>query len=268
MAALPRLRAIEAADLPLGRVAAVLLGEAGGRGLAARHLASRLGVEASALPRALVSEAGVLAVGPDEAILVAGDGLAAVASAVRDTLGRFHRDQPLRPGMPREELRRRFAGRAPEPVLEEALRGLAGTGELRLTADTVGLAAHEVTLSPSELKAQRALLEAALGAGLAGVALEPLNERLRLDPGLLDRVGRVLVEEGVLRRVGEGTLVHRDHLDELKRRVRERWPSGSPLDVAAFKDLTGLTRKHVIPLLEYLDREKVSRRVGAARTVL
>ena len=50
--------------------------------------------------------------------------------------------------------------------------------------------------------------------------------------------------------------------------MRRRWPSGARLDVAAIKELTGLSRKYVIPLLEYLDREKVTRRSGADRVVL
>jgi selenocysteine-specific elongation factor len=50
--------------------------------------------------------------------------------------------------------------------------------------------------------------------------------------------------------------------------VRERWPAGSKVEVAALKDLTGLSRKYVIPLLEYLDREKVTRRAGNDRVVL
>ena len=60
----------------------------------------------------------------------------------------------------------------------------------------------------------------------------------------------------------------REPLDALKAEVRRRWPPGSRLDVAAFKELTGLSRKFVIPLLEYLDREQVTRRSGADRVVL
>jgi selenocysteine-specific elongation factor len=67
--------------------------------------------------------------------------------------------------------------------------------------------------------------------------------------------------------VGEAW-VHRERTDELKAEVRRRWPSGTKLDVSALKDLTGLSRKYVIPLLEYLDREKVTRRSGADRVVL
>jgi selenocysteine-specific elongation factor len=50
--------------------------------------------------------------------------------------------------------------------------------------------------------------------------------------------------------------------------VRRRWPPGSRLDVGGFKELTGLSRKFVIPLLEYLDRERVTRRAGNDRLVL
>jgi len=78
----------------------------------------------------------------------------------------------------------------------------------------------------------------------------------------------VLVAEHLLERVGEGLLVGREDLDRLQADVRKRWPAGSRLDVGAFKEMTGLTRKFVIPLLEYLDRERVTRRSGGDRTVL
>jgi selenocysteine-specific elongation factor len=148
------------------------------------------------------------------------------------------------------------------------LVALAREGKVRLTAETASLASHAVSLGPKEQEAQTALLEAAQKAGLAGIELKLLVESLRLDPRLAERVARALQESGVLKRVGDAFLVHRDHLDDLKRKVRERWVSGSPIDVADFKGMTGLTRKHVIPLLEYLDRERVTRRVGAERTVL
>jgi selenocysteine-specific elongation factor len=84
---------------------------------------------------------------------------------------------------------------------------------------------------------------------------------------LADRITRVLVAEGELRKVGDA-LLHRDRVEELKAEVRRRWPSGTRLDVSALKELTGLSRKYVIPLLEYLDREKVTRRSGPDRVVL
>jgi len=96
---------------------------------------------------------------------------------------------------------------------------------------------------------------------IAELALGPLMARLR------ERVARLLVTEGALRRVGDA-LVLGEALDGLKAEVRKRWPSGSRLDVGAFKDLTRLSRKYVIPLLEYLDREKITRRSGPDRVVM
>jgi selenocysteine-specific elongation factor len=76
------------------------------------------------------------------------------------------------------------------------------------------------------------------------------------------------VNEKVLARVGERGLVDREALEQLKRRLRERFAPGAKLEVGVVKELTGLTRKHVIPLLEYLDRERVTRRAGADRVLL
>jgi selenocysteine-specific elongation factor len=68
--------------------------------------------------------------------------------------------------------------------------------------------------------------------------------------------------------VGQTLLVARAALERLARDVRERWPKGARLEVGEFKDLTGLTRKHAIPLLEYLDRTRVTRRAGEHRIVI
>jgi selenocysteine-specific elongation factor len=99
------------------------------------------------------------------------------------------------------------------------------------------------------------------------MGLDPSRGTAPLDRGLFDRVSRVLIAEGALRRVGDA-LVLGEALEDLKAEVRRRWPSGTHLDVGELKDLTRLSRKYVIPLLEYLDREKVTRRSGADRVVL
>ena len=170
--------------------------------------------------------------------------------------------------MPREELRGRAFGDAPVIAFERVLADLAAAGRVRLLPDAVAAARHEVRLSAGEEEARLLLLETAQAAGLAGVELPALAERSKRDSKVLERVTRVLAAERILGRVGEALLIHRDHLEALKLQVRERWPAGSRIDVGAFKDLTGLSRKYVIPLLEYLDREKVTRRAGNDRVVL
>lgn len=79
---------------------------------------------------------------------------------------------------------------------------------------------------------------------------------------------RVLVQEKAAERLSQGLLVARAALETFRADARARFTSGARLDVAEVKQLTGLSRKYVIPLLEWLDRERVTRRVGAERIVL
>ena len=68
--------------------------------------------------------------------------------------------------------------------------------------------------------------------------------------------------------VAEGMVFHRDALEELKRNVRSFKSQRDRIDVAFFKEIAGVTRKHAIPLLEWLDRERVTQRSGNERVIL
>jgi len=78
----------------------------------------------------------------------------------------------------------------------------------------------------------------------------------------------LLLREGVLVKLGDELVFHRAALEQLRRLVTAEKSRTPNLDVGRFKDLIGVTRKHAIPLLEYLDRERVTRRVGDLREIL
>jgi selenocysteine-specific elongation factor len=259
--ALDRLRAT---GDDVGAAAAWMVAESGARGMDNAALVARLTLPEDRVAEALRGQSEVVALGEPPAAYVTCAALEALGQAAVHDLQRFHREQPLRPAMPREELRRRGFGGSPAEAFGRVLAALEASGRVRLSADSVALADHEVTLSGSESEARARLLREAHEAGLGGV---DLATRASADARMDERVARVLAEEGLLLRVGT-FLVHHEHLDALKQEVRQRWPPGSHLDVAAFKDLTGLSRKFVIPLLEFLDRERVTRRSGTDRLVL
>jgi len=252
----------------LAAAAEVVVGEAAQAGVEAPLLAARLTVPVAVLLDAVRTSHALRLLGRDPVVVVTEDALDELGRQTVQELTRFHREQPLRPGMPREELRTRLFARAAAPAFEAVLAGLAAASRVRLLPDAVALASHQVRLSAGEEEARALLTEKAAAAGLAGVEITSLAGASGKDEHLLERVGRVLVDERVLQRIGDGILVHRDHLEELKREVRRRWPGGSKLEVMAFKEMTGLSRKFVIPLLEYLDRERVTRRAGNDRMVL
>jgi selenocysteine-specific elongation factor len=262
--AVERLR--DASDLLAA--AEAMVAEAASSGIAAPLLAARLTVPLARLSAEVPASASMVALGPDPAVVLSRGALARMGEEALVALEAFHEGSPLKVAMPREELRGRVFGAAPAIAFEQVLADLAAAGRVRLLPDAVAAARHEVRLSAGEEEARTLLLETALAAGLSGVELPALAERSKRDARLLERVARVLTTERVLGRVGEGLLVHRDRLEALKLQVRERWPAGSKIEVGAFKDLTGLSRKYVIPLLEYLDRERVTRRAGNDRIVL
>ncbi|MEO8501845.1 MAG: SelB C-terminal domain-containing protein, partial [Vicinamibacteria bacterium] len=134
--------------------------------------------------------------------------------------------------------------------------------------DLVALRAHRVQLSGPEGMARVAIETAMAKAGLEGVSLQNLHEQLRQDQKACENAVRILVQEKAAERLGPGLLVSREALEKFRADARARFIPGAPLDVAEVKELTGLSRKYVIPLLEWLDRERVTRRVGATRIVL
>ncbi len=271
----PRRRAADVPAVERLRDAVTLIGgaeamvaESGAAGIDAPSLAARLTVPLARLIAEIPASGSLVALGQDPAVIVSRDALARLGEGALAALEAFHRGNPLEVAMPREELRGRAFGDAPVVVFERVLADLATARLVHLLAEAVAHARHEVRLSAGEEEARQLLFQAAQAAGLSGVELPVLAERSKSDVKLLERVARVLTNERVLGRVGQGLLIHRDRLEALKLQVRERWPAGSKVEVGAFKELTGLSRKYVIPLLEYLDREKVTRRAGNDRLVL
>jgi selenocysteine-specific elongation factor len=263
-AAVERLRA---ASGP-AEAALALVSEAGAAGIEDARLAARLTLPLADVQAAVAASPGLVALGQEQVVIVAASALEELGASALRALDAYHAAEPLRAAMPREALRERAFASAPAAALERVLRDLAEAGRIRLAPDAVALSGHAVRLRPDEERARLLLADAARAAGLAGVELEALAASARVERALLERVARVLVSEKALARVGERGLVDPQALEELERRLRERFSPGAKLEVGAVKELTGLTRKHVIPLLEYLDRERVTRRVGADRVLL
>jgi selenocysteine-specific elongation factor len=135
--------------------------------------------------------------------------------------------------------------------------------------DRVALASHRVELSPVEQQARDAIEDAFRSAALKPASPGEIAAALGLDAALVDRLVKLLTRQRVLVRV-EDLLFHADALARLKTDVQALKAGTQPakVDVGSFKEKFGVSRKFAIPLLEYLDRERVTRRVGDARVVL
>ena len=242
--------------------------EAGGDGLEVMALSARLALPEAAV-RSLISKlpsAFPLAGSAD--CFIDRDVLAGLEQAALDRLKQLHEKDPLAKGISKEELRRRVFGKAHPGAFGAALARLNAAGRITESADVVALKAHRVQLSGPEGAARLAIEAAIEAAGLEGLSLQNLHVQLRQDQKACENAVRVLVQEKAAERLGQGLLVARAALEKFRSEARSRFKSGARLDVAEVKDLTGLSRKYVIPLLEWLDRERVTRRNGAERIVL
>jgi len=181
-------------------------------------------------------------------------------------LDQFHRANPLKPGMSREELRGR-AGGADERVFSFLLSTLDAEGVVRAERDKVRLATHEVRLSPEQQRVVTRLEEEFLKAEAAPPSAEEALGRLGVSGDEEHELFQVLVESRTLVRVKESLFFHARALetiqDKLVALLRERKEIG-PGDI---KDLLGISRKYAIPLLEYFDGRRVTARVGERRVL-
>jgi selenocysteine-specific elongation factor len=184
------------------------------------------------------------------------------------TVQEHHRATPMSEGLPREEARGRVFGRAAPELFDDVLARLSKAGTL-IVRDRLAIPGQGTSLSPEEEHAQAVLDRAFLDAGLAPPDLAAAAAAAGLAPALADRVARHLQRRRRLVKV-DTLLFHGDALAQLKMDVAAMKAQGAAarVDVAAFKERYGISRKYAIPLLEWLDRERVTRRVGDARVIL
>ena len=251
------------------RVAGTLVDDAGVSGLSRRALVTRVGIspdDVEARVASLVGAGRAVAAGE---VVIATAVFQRLLQAVVASLSTHHRAQPLSGGVPREELREQLFGRGDAAVFERALGDLVANGTI-VARDRVALATHRVELSPEEQHARAALERAYLDGGLTPPDASTIPAGLGLEGPVADRMLKLLQRQKVIVRL-DVLLFHEGALRQLKADVAALKAAGGAaarLDVATFKTRFGVSRKFAIPLLEYLDRERITRRMGDARIVL
>jgi selenocysteine-specific elongation factor len=247
---------------------AVFVEEGGPAGVPPQALVARAGLTADEAAAALDRLAQARRIADAGPVVIMSAVLDKLTSRVVAELTAHHAAQPLSEGIPREEVREKLFARAHPAVFERVLQDLVAAGTI-LARDRLALAGHRVSLSPEETRAREAVDRAYREAAFAPPDAASLPATLGLPRAAVDRMVTLLVRQKVLVRVDD-LLFHADALSRLKADVASLKTGDQParVDVAAFKERYGVSRKFAIPLLEYLDRERVTKRVGDVRVVL
>ena len=206
---------------------------------------------------------------PDPLLLVAEPLFQEVRVKLLARVEAFHRANPLLPGTSREDLRASVGRRVRNETFRLALEELARENKLVLQGELVKKPGAEITLTPEEARAKEQIEQAFAKAGLAVPAVKEVLAQLAVESRRAEKILQILLREKRLVRVSAELIYHRDALGRLPVLLQNyKKAKGEKIGVPAFKEVTGVTRKYAIPLLEYLDRQRLTRRVGDERVIL
>jgi selenocysteine-specific elongation factor len=178
----------------------------------------------------------------------------------------FHKLNPLVAGMAKGELAEKLG--LDEIVLNAVLESLVRDKKLETSAEIVRGAGRGVVMKDEEAESKKIIEQAFAGAGLKVPALKDVLAGVKVDRVRAQKIVTLLLRDRVLVKLSDELVFHRDALDQLRKLMAAAKTNSPKIDVAKFKDLAGVSRKYAIPLLEYLDRERVTRRVGDERVIL
>ena len=254
---------------------ALLVEMAGERGMSYAELAARSGSTDETIKRAadqLTRSKRLIAAVSTPLLLVARAEFETLAKKIRALLKDFHARSPLESGMGREEVRKKIFSHLSPDIFRAVIGQLADRNEVVAEKDLLRLATHRVALSAEEQAAKDHLAEIYARAALQPISLDEAiaqaGSQFGIDSSRAQRFAQMLVNSGELIKIAD-LIFHRSAIDGLRETLqRHKTEHGAKLDVGVFKDLTGVSRKYAIPLLEYLDRQRVTRRVGDAREIL
>ena len=191
-------------------------------------------------------------------ILLSSQALDAACEAIRGVL------QQHVNGVKRSELKTRTSLR--HEIFDFSLQRLARAEKLRLNGELVySLQTGRPPSAPDP--ALSAIAAIYRQAGLAAPLISEVGAMMKLKQDELRGLVTLLLREKILVQMGsENLFVHHEALDRLRSEIKEL--HGQTVDIARFKEITGLSRKYAIPLLEYLDRQRITRKVGDQRLVI
>ena len=236
----------------------------GARGLSITEAVARTGWLTQEIVSRVLPSPEIVRIGD---IFVFKPALDLVRKLLISALDAFHKRNALVAGMSKEELRGQFSEVTPE-VFEGVFNEALQAKKIELAGELVRLVGRGVVMKDEEAESKKIIESAFANAGLKVPALKDVLAGLKVDKVRAQKIVTLLLRDKVLVKISDDLVFHRDALLDLRKRMALEKAKSPKLDVARFKDLTGVTRKYAIPLLEYLDREHVTRRIGDERVIL
>ena len=256
-----------AGDNPAEKVRVILKRE-GLRGSTFHELIIRTGIARKTLHKILEQMFSVreaLLLDKQEMRVLSHAVYAELLGRVEATLERYHLHHPLRAGISREELKMLLSLNENYKVFAMAIRDLEKHGKVIIEQENVRLATYHVNMGEDLAILRQEIEDMYVNAGLTPPTMKEVMERYPEQKKKIESVLDVLLREGVLVRVGEGFTFFSGAIAKLREDYKNLLLLQKQATPASFKDLTGLSRKYIIPLMEYFDMSKLTIRSGDVR---
>jgi len=214
----------------------------------------------------LLSKRVVIQTDKETRTLIHGDTFTRLTEIAKEYLAEYHKTNPLKEGMSKEELKSKFPEILGSRVFTLTLNHLVGENAVLLTSDTVKLATHTVELQVDQEQLKKDIIKAYGETALTPPYFKALCETLEVPVSKAKDVLLLLVKDGTLMKVKEDLYFDQSALEGLKSRILSFFESNTEMTTADFKEMTGgVSRKYLIPLLEYYDGMNLTIRVGDTR---
>jgi selenocysteine-specific elongation factor len=187
-------------------------------------------------------------------------------SSTTNQVAEFHKKNPLVAGISKEELRDKL--QVSGEIFSLTIDTLIRDKKLEVAGELAHLPGRGVVMKDDEAESKKTIEQAFASTGLKVPSLKEVLAGLKVDKVRAQKIVTLLLREKALVKISDDLVFHQSALAELRQRIAALKSTSPKIDVARFKDLTGVSRKYAIPLLEYLDRERVTRRVGDEREIL
>jgi selenocysteine-specific elongation factor len=246
----------------------VLLERAGFNGINVRSLAFRLGIHVKKIREALEK-----LFSDRQAILLSGDDTTALSShlyaqledLLMKSLADYHQNNPLKEGISKEELKAALAGTVSAKLFNMVLASLGKRNLIASDKDNVRLASHLVQLAGEEDALRRSIASTYTQAGLTPPSLADVLNGFKDQKAKAQNIVKLMIKDGELIKINEDLCFTGEALTRLREEYKAQLVRDGQATPATFKDLTGLSRKYIIPLMEYFDTSKLTVRVGDHR---
>jgi selenocysteine-specific elongation factor len=252
---------------------AVFVAASGDQGIRLLDIAARTGWNDEVLSQVAMEAQSATTVAAD-GVLIAAENFARLSRAAVEDVKLHQQREPLSRGLARETLRERHFAHAPPEVFRAVITRLEKERALFAEKDVIRSSEHGSELSPADTELREKIAQAYDKAGLEAPGLDQALTTAGVPPAQRThgrKILQLLIDDRTLVRIQAEMFFHARALEHLKVLLREYATEHEPerlIDVGKFKDLAGISRKYAIPLLEYLDREHITRRAGDKRIIL